>query len=86
MQRAPSSKTGQEEIQQGNPNCLQGLTFVITGILESLKRDEASDLIKKYGGSLRVTKGVNGKTSFLIAASDPRSTKMKRIEEKGVRM
>ena len=30
-------------------NFLQGLTFVFTGELESLSREEAQDLAKRYG-------------------------------------
>jgi hypothetical protein len=35
---------------EGKDNCLLGLTFVLSGVLESLERETASDLIKKYGG------------------------------------
>ena len=36
----------------GAPNCLTGLTFLITGTLEGFKREEAQDLITRYGGSM----------------------------------
>eukprot|EP00656_Telonema_subtile_P008036 TRINITY_DN13771_c0_g3_i1.p1 TRINITY_DN13771_c0_g3~~TRINITY_DN13771_c0_g3_i1.p1 ORF type:complete len:744 (-),score=224.28 TRINITY_DN13771_c0_g3_i1:81-2312(-) len=51
-----------------NLKCLVGKTFVITGCLDSLERDECSDLIKKYGG--RATGSVSGKTNYLIAGVD----------------
>jgi len=44
--KAPGSK----EIPEGQPNCLAGLAFVFTGELESLGRDEASELVKRYSG------------------------------------
>eukprot|EP00466_Bigelowiella_natans_P015023 jgi/Bigna1/66835/fgenesh1_pg.2_\ len=84
MQRGAPPKAGQKEIPEGKPNCLQGLTFVITGTLDSLERDEAGDLIKQYGG--RVTGGVSGKTSYLIAGAEAGATKMKKAEQKGVKV
>ena len=50
-------------------NCLDGLTFVITGILESVEREEAADLIQRYGG--KVTQSVSKKTSYVIMGRDP---------------
>ena len=46
------------------PECLQGLTFVFTGILENLSRDAATDLVKCLGG--RVTGQVSSKTTYLV--------------------
>lgn len=46
------------------PECLAGLTFVLTGVLDNLARDEAQDIIKTLGG--RVTTAVSGKTSYLV--------------------
>lgn len=37
-------------LPEGQPNCLAGYVFVITGVLESLEREEATELIQKYGG------------------------------------
>ena len=47
---------------------LKGLTFVLTGTLPSLKRDEAKDLILKCGG--KVTGSVSKKTDYVIAGAD----------------
>lgn len=43
--RAPGSK----DIPDGKPDCLSGLTLVFTGELESLGRDDAIELAKRYG-------------------------------------
>jgi replication factor C subunit 1 len=43
--KAPGSKV----IPEGTPGCLEGLTFVFTGELESLGRDDANELAKRYG-------------------------------------
>ena len=46
------------------PECLAGFTFVFSGVLDNLSRDDAMDLIKICGG--RVTTGVSGKTDYLV--------------------
>jgi len=47
------------------------MTFVLTGTLSSMTRDEAKDIIRSYGGS--VSSSVSKKTSFVIAGSEPGS-------------
>ena len=34
---------------------MDGLTFVIMGILESIEREEAADLIQRYGGKVTIS-------------------------------
>ncbi len=46
----------------------EGKTFVITGVLPHMKRDEAAELISKNGG--KVTDSVSKKTDFLVCGSD----------------
>ena len=46
------------------PECLSGLTFVFSGILNNLGRDESIDFVKELGG--RVTTAVSSKTSYLV--------------------
>jgi replication factor C subunit 1 len=41
-----------QAVPSGHPDCLTGKTFVISGILDSLKREEAEDLIKRHGGKV----------------------------------
>lgn len=43
---------------QGKVDCLKGLCFIITGVLESLEREQAETLIKEHGG--RCTTSVSG--------------------------
>ena len=47
---------------------LAGKTFVITGTLPTLKRDEAKQLIQKAGG--KVTDSVSKKTDYLVAGEE----------------
>ena len=47
---------------------LQGLQFVLTGVLPSLDRNEAKRLIEGRGG--RVTSSVSSKTNYIVAGED----------------
>ena len=44
--------------------CMTGPTFVFTGVMGNLNRDDAIDLVKTLGG--RVTTAVSGKTNYLV--------------------
>ncbi len=50
---------------------LAGLTFVLTGTLPTLKRNEAKALIQQHGG--KVTGSVSRKTSYVVVGDDPGS-------------
>lgn len=58
-----------------------GKTFVITGTLPTLKRNEASDLIEKYGG--KVSGSVSSKTSYLLAG-DEAGSKLTKAQGLGI--
>ena len=47
MNRSGPKALGSKVIPEGEENCFEGLTFVITGVLESLEREAAADIIKK---------------------------------------
>ena len=49
MNRAGPKAPGSKVVPEGAENCFDGLTFVITGVLESLERDDAADIIKRWG-------------------------------------
>jgi DNA ligase (NAD+) len=62
---------------------LQGKTFVITGTLPDMKRDEATALIEKNGG--KVTSSVSKKTDFLLCGENAGS-KLDKANALGVRV
>jgi len=56
-------------------------TFVLTGALLNLTRDEAKDLIRKAGG--KISSSVSKKTDFVLAGADPGS-KYEKAQKFGV--
>ena len=79
---APPNK-GNKTYPVGKKNCLtykdgkgnvQPLIFVMTGVLDSLEREECEAMIKKYGG--KVTGSISGKTNYLLLGTDERGMPM----------
>ena len=73
-----TSKSYQKESDGGK---LTGLTFVITGTLPSMKREEASALIEQNGG--KVASSVSKKTNYLLAG-EAAGSKLKKANELGI--
>jgi DNA ligase (NAD+) len=67
-----------ERRAEGGP--LEGKTFVLTGTLPTLSRDEATKLLQNAGG--KVTNSVSKKTDYLVAGDSPGS-KLAKAEEVG---
>ncbi|MCP5264577.1 MAG: NAD-dependent DNA ligase LigA [Burkholderiaceae bacterium] len=59
---APSAEHADPE---GIASAISGKTFVLTGTLPSLSRDEAADWIRRHGGS--VSSSVSKKTDYVVA-------------------
>ncbi|KAL6776732.1 RFC1 [Auxenochlorella protothecoides x Auxenochlorella symbiontica] len=81
--RAPDEppNAGTKAIPKGHPDCLTGKTFVISGVLDSMKREEAEDLIRRHGG--KVTGNVSGRTSFLVIGQYAGRSKHAAAQAKG---
>lgn len=62
---------------------LAGLTFVLTGTLPTMSRDEASALIKQAGG--KVSSSVSKKTSYVVAG-DAAGSKLDKATSLGVKV
>lgn len=72
-------RTGQE-VQQGEGPFV-GKTFVLTGALSSMTRDEARRQIELRGG--KVTESVSSKTSFVVVGAEPGS-KLEKARKLGI--
>ncbi|WP_013323157.1 NAD-dependent DNA ligase LigA [Gloeothece verrucosa] len=66
---------------ESTPTPLKGKTFVITGTLPSLKRNEAQQLIEEAGG--KVTGSVSAKTDYLVVGEDAGS-KLAKAQQLGI--
>ena len=77
--KACGVKTTYETVSEGT--ALAGKTFVLTGTLPTMTRDEASALIESYGG--KVTSSVSKKTSYVVAGAEAGS-KLTKAESLGI--
>ncbi len=72
-----------EETTEERDDRLAGKTFVLTGTLSGLSREEAKTGIERMGG--KVTGSVSRKTDYLVAGDNPGS-KLDKARELGVRV
>jgi len=64
-------------------NKLNGQSFVVTGVLENLTRDETHKKIVQYGG--KVMSSVSAQTNYLVAGEEPGS-KLEKAKRLGVKI
>ena len=64
-------------------NLFEGLTFVLTGTLPTMTRNEASDIITANGG--KVSSSVSKKTSFVLAGEEAGS-KLTKAQNLGIKI
>jgi DNA ligase (NAD+) len=69
------------EEKRAEGGALEGNTFVLTGTLPDLSRDEATKRIRSAGG--KVTGSVSKQTDYVVAGDSP-GTKLAKAEELGV--
>ncbi|OAT09904.1 replication factor C subunit 1 [Blastomyces gilchristii SLH14081] len=72
-----------KELPVGAENCLAGLSFVFTGVLDTLGREEGQSLVKRYGG--KVTSGPSSKTSYVVLGNDAGPKKLETIRKFGLK-
>ncbi|MBU4348662.1 NAD-dependent DNA ligase LigA [Patescibacteria group bacterium] len=71
------------EKQKKNNNKLKGLSFVLTGGLEMMSRDEVKEKIRNLGGS--TSESVSKKTSYVVAGVKPGS-KAEKAKQLGIKI
>lgn len=70
-----------DALSEERGNLFEGLTFVLTGTLPTMTRDEASAIIKQNGG--KVSGSVSKKTSYVLAGEEAGS-KLTKANELGI--
>ncbi|MCG7333509.1 NAD-dependent DNA ligase LigA [Salinicoccus roseus] len=70
-----------EEVKEASSGALEGMTFVLTGKLAELTRNEAKSMIEDAGG--KVTGSVSSKTDVVVAGEDAGS-KLEKAQSLGV--
>jgi len=71
-----------EKEEAAGPKPLESLTFVLTGSLLSMTREQAKEKIEKLGGT--VSASVSKKTDYLVVGEEPGS-KLEKARELGVK-
>ena len=80
----PGTTTQKDDTaKSSSSSAISGKSFVLTGSLPTLSRDQASELIRHAGGS--VTGSVSKNTNFLLAGESAGS-KLERARELNVRV
>lgn len=67
------------EILANQTNKLKGQTFVVSGVFESMSRDELKKMIEDNGG--KVSSGISKKTSYVIAGDNMGPSKRVKAEQ-----
>ena len=69
--------------KQTSDNRFDGKTFVLTGTLPTYSRDEASEIIERFGG--KTSSSVSKKTDYVLAG-EKAGSKLTKAEQLGVKI
>ena len=80
---APPPNPSNADLPEGEDGCLTGMTFVFTGVLQTIEREAAQALVKRYGG--KVTGQPSSKTTYVVLGEDAGPSKLAKIKSFGIK-
>ena len=75
---------GVEPVYHATGGKLAGQSFVVTGSLETMSRDEAADKIRALGGTIQTSVGKD--TDYLVTGGKVGGSKLKKAESYGTKI
>ena len=82
LQAAGLTTVGERKVAPAGPQPLAGKSFVITGTLTSMSREDAQARLEALGG--KVTNSVSKKTTGLIVGTEPGASKLEKATSGGI--
>ena len=82
LQAAGLTLTGERKVAPVGPQPLLGKTYVITGELSGMSRDDAQAKLEVLGA--KVTGSVSKKTTALIVGTEPGTSKIEKASRLGI--
>ncbi|KAF7282331.1 hypothetical protein GWI33_002903 [Rhynchophorus ferrugineus] len=83
LHRGGPKKHGQKEYPKGTSNCLSNLTFLRTGVLDSLESDEFNNLVQEHGG--RIVHAVSKKVNYVVVGDQPGPSKLEKARNYNIK-
>ena len=71
------------EDEENSDERFEGKTFVLTGTLTDFSREQASEIIEKFGG--KTSSSVSKKTDYVLAGEDAGS-KLRKAQDLGIKV
>ena len=84
FRKAGLKLTGERKVAPAGPQPLAGKTYVITGELTGMSRDDAQARLQALGA--KVTGSVSKKTTGLIVGAEPGASKLEKARELGIEL
>lgn len=81
LSRAGAKNPGSKVVPDGSPDCLAGMVFVLSGVFESLEREEMAEVVKRLGG--KVTTSLSKNSTYLVAGDEAGPSKLDKAEKLG---
>lgn len=83
LTRGGAKNPGSKVVPDGSPNCLKDLVFVLTGVFDSLEREEMGEIIKRLGG--KVTTSLSKNTKYMVVGEEAGASKLDKARSLGTK-